>query len=134
MVWRIEQRSSELAVWRWVLLFIQECLAIFASDSKKGRFACVHIPCVVSDESIYRTCRCCRQRSRERSELLLSLLSGRRRRRRSGAVSSDQGQTVHFGRLRLVFVEFNISIGAERALADKLSLFPHDVFDRDACV
>jgi hypothetical protein len=70
----------------------------------------------------------------KRSDLLLSLLSGRRRRRRSGAVSSDQGQTVPFGRLRLVFVELNISVGAERALADELSLFPHDVFDRDARV
>jgi len=66
--------------------------------------------------------------------LLLSLLSGRRC--RSGALSSYQGLILFLvgSGIRLVVVELDISIAAERALSDELSLFPQDVFDCDARV
>ena len=66
--------------------------------------------------------------------LLLSLLSGRRR--RSGGLSSYQGLVLFLvgSGIRLVVVELDISIAAERALSDELSLFPQDVFDCDARV
>lgn len=132
MVWRIERGRRSWLAW---FCYLYKSFWRFLRRFGKRFDSLLHILCVVSGKFIVHVdlfLLSAEISGWEGSELLLLSLLSRGR----SILSCRQRRLLTFigGRIGLVVIELDISIGAERALPDELSLFPHDVFDRDARV